>query len=306
MSDTSPAGAGQLRIAVNGIHVNVATAGDGPAVVLLHGFPHTWRLWTELIGPLSLRYRVIAPDLRGFGASTRAPDGYDAGTMATDVEGILDALAEPAAAVVGIDAGTTVAVLLALRRPDRVRRLVVMEGLVGSLPGAEEFLAAGPPWWFGFHAVPGLAETVLTGHEAQYIDWFLAAGTHGRGVSPDVRDAFVNAYTGREALRCAFSYYRALPTSARQIDDAVAGGRLVMPTLAIGAHPVGDALERQLRPIADDLAGHVIPDCGHIIPLDRPRELLGLLTPFLAAGSVPVSSGRPGAAGRSTTGTSAR
>ncbi|WP_410672149.1 alpha/beta fold hydrolase [Amycolatopsis sp. cmx-4-68] len=271
------------RIATNGIHVTVAIAGTGPAVVLQHGFPHTWQLWSEIIGPLSAHHRVIAPDLRGFGASTRAPDGYDAGTLAADLDGILDALEEPTADVVAIDAGTPVAVLLALRRPDRVRRLVVMEALLGSLPGAEDFLAAGPPWWFGFHAVPGLAETVLTGHEAQYIDWFLTAGTHGRGVPPDIRDAFVDAHTGRDALRCAFSYYRALPTSARQLDAAVADHRLTMPTLAIGAHPVGAALERQLRPITDDLTGHVIPDCGHIIPLDRPRELLDLLAPFLAA-----------------------
>ncbi|WP_431875375.1 alpha/beta fold hydrolase [Amycolatopsis sacchari] len=271
------------RIATNGIEANVAVAGTGPAVVLLHGFPHTWRLWSRVIGPLSASHRVIAPDLRGFGGSTRAADGYDAGTLAADVDGILDALGEPTAAVVGIDAGTPVAFLLALRRPDRVRRLVVMESLLGTLPGAEEFLASGPPWWFGFHAVPGLAETVLAGHETEYLDWFLAAGTRGRGVPPDVREAFLAAYTGRDALRCAFSYYRALPESARQIDEATARARLTVPTLAIGAHPVGRSLERQLRPVTDDLTGHLIPDCGHIIPLDRPRELLEILTPFLAA-----------------------
>lgn len=275
----------QRRIAVNGIRLNVATAGEGPAVVLLHGFPHTWRLWSDIIGPLSQQYRVIAPDLRGFGDSTRARDGYDVGALAADVEDMLDVLAEPTAAVVAIDAGTPVAVLLALRRPDRVRRLVAMEATVGSLPGAESFLAAGPPWWFGFHAVPDLAETVLVGHEEQYVDWFLNAGTRGRGVRPDIRRAFLDAYTGTDALRCAFSFYRALPASAHQIDAAVAEGRLTMPALAIGAHPVGGALERQLRPIADDLTGHVIADCGHLIPLDRPRELLALLVPFLAADS---------------------
>jgi len=271
------------QIATNGIHANVAVAGAGPAVVLLHGFPHTWQLWSQVIGPLAAHHRVIAPDLRGFGASTRAPDGYDAATLAADVEGILDALDEPGAAVVAIDAGTAVAVLLALRRPERVRRLVAMEGLLGSLPGAEDFLAAGPPWWFGFHAVPGLAETVLAGQEAAYIDWFLTTGTRGRGVPPDIRDAFIDAYAAPDALRCAFSYYRALPTTARQISDTVARNRLTMPTLAIGAHSVGTALEKQLRPIADDLTGHLIPDCGHIIPLDRPRELLSLLLPFLDA-----------------------
>ncbi|MCO5968974.1 alpha/beta fold hydrolase [Actinoallomurus soli] len=271
------------RVPVNGIEVNVAIAGDGPAVLLLHGFPHTWRLWTDIIAGLSGRYRVIAPDLRGFGASTRAPDGYDAGTLATDAEQLLDALGEPTAAVVGIDAGTPPAFLLGMRRPDRVRRLVLMESLLGRLPGAEDFLAGGAPWWFGFHAVPGLAETVLAGHEAEYIDWFLGSSTRGRGVPPAIRDAFVSAYTGTDALRCAFSYYRALPTSARQIQDAVDSHRLTVPTMAIGAHPVGDALERQLRPVSDDLVGHLIDDCGHIIPLDRPDALLPLLTSFLAA-----------------------
>ncbi|MGW4133218.1 alpha/beta fold hydrolase [Amycolatopsis japonica] len=272
------------RITVNGIRVNVAVAGSGPAVLLLHGFPHTWRLWSEIIGPLSEHHRVIAPDLRGFGDSTRAAEGYDASTLASDVESLLAALGEPSAAVVAIDAGTPVAFLLALRRPELVRRLVLMESLLGSLPGAEDFLAGGPPWWFGFHAVPGLGETVLIGHEAEYVDWFLASGTLGRGVAPEIRDAFVDAYTGGEALRCAFSHYRAMPVSARQIGEAVATRRLAVPTMAIGAHPVGRALERQLRPVTDDLTAHLLPDCGHIIPLDKPGELLRLLTPFLADG----------------------
>jgi pimeloyl-ACP methyl ester carboxylesterase len=159
-----------------------------------------------------------------------------------------------------------------------------MESLLGRLPGGEDFLKAGPPWWFGFHAVPDLAETVLEGSEEQYVDWFLNAGTLGDGVRPPLRDAFVRAYTGREALRCAFSYYRALPQSAEQIERAVAGARLTVPTMAVGAHPVGDALQRQLRPITDDLTGHLIKDCGHIIPLHRPQALLSLLRPFLSPG----------------------
>ncbi|MFJ8019822.1 alpha/beta fold hydrolase [Streptomyces sp. NPDC096311] len=274
------------QVEVNGVELNVAVAGEGPAVLLLHGFPHTWQLWTHVLDRLAGRYRVIAPDLRGCGASARTAGGYDAGTLAADAEALLDTLGETSAAVVGIDAGTPPAFLLALRRPDLVRRLVVMESLVGRLPGAEEFLADGAPWWFGFHAEPGLAESVLTGHEDRYIDWFLDAGTLGQGVDPAVRDAFVHAYTGTEALRCAFSYYRALPESARQIQEAVCTVRLTVPTMAIGAHPVGGALEQQLRPVTDHLTGHVIENCGHIIPLHRPDRLLGLLEPFLApAGS---------------------
>lgn len=274
------------QVEANGVELNVALAGEGPAVLLLHGFPHTWQLWTHVLDELAGRYRVIAPDLRGCGASARTAGGYDAGTLAADAEALLDALGETSAAVVGIDAGTPPAFLLAMRRPDLVRRLVVMESLVGRLPGAEEFLAHGAPWWFGFHSAPGLAESVLTGHEDRYIDWFLDAGTLGQGVDPAVRDAFVHAYTGTEALRCAFSYYRALPESSRQIQEAVRTARLTVPTMAIGAHPVGSALEQQLRPVTDHLSGHVIENCGHVIPLHRPDRLLALLEPFLApAGS---------------------
>jgi pimeloyl-ACP methyl ester carboxylesterase len=267
----------EQRVTANGIDINVVVAGQGPAFLLLHGFPHTWRLWTAVIPHLARHHRVIAPDLRGLGATTRTAGGYDAGTLAADAEALLDALDEPAATVVGIDAGTPPAFLLAMRRPERVRRLVLMESLLGRLPGAEDFLAGGPPWWFGFHAVPGLAETVLAGHEAGYLDWFLDAGTHGRGVPPAIRDHFVAAYTGRDALRSAFGHYRAMPESATQIADATTAGRLTVPTVAIGAHPVGGTLARQLRPVTDDLTAHLIEDCGHIIPLDRPDALVPLL-----------------------------
>jgi len=153
-----------------------------------------------------------------------------------------------------------------------------MESLAGPLPGAEAFLSGGAPWWFGFHAVPGLAENVLQGHEADYLDFFLQAGTLGRGVSPEFRDAVLLAYSGKESLRCAFEHYRALPTSGAQILQAASVGRLTVPTMAVGAHPVGDSLRRQLEPITDDLVGHVIEGSGHIIPQDRSRELLALIS----------------------------
>lgn len=275
----------EQRVRANGIDITVAVTGHGPAFLLLHGFPHTWRLWTAVIPHLARHHRVIAPDLRGLGATTRTEDGYDAGTLAADAEALLDALGEPDATVVGIDAGAPPAFLLAMRHPERVRRLVLMESLLGRLPGAEDFLAGGPPWWFGFHAVPGLAETVLAGREADYIGWFLDAGTRGRGVPPAIRDHFTAAYTGRDALRSAFGHYRAMPESAAQIAHATAAGRLTVPTVAIGAHPVGDTLARQLRPVTDDLTEHLIEDCGHIIPLDRPGALVERLC---------FGTGRPG------------
>lgn len=261
------------RVRTNGVELNVAADGDGPTIMLVHGFPHTWRIWSELIGPLAARHRVLAPDLRGFGDSAPTADGLDAQTLSQDLEGLLD---RPAT-VVAIDAGVPVAFLLALRRPDLVDRLVLIEAMLGTLP-TEGHSAVAPPWWFGFHAVPGLAENVLAGNEAEYVGWFYDQGTRHRGVRPDLREAIAAAYARPGALSRALGCYRTLPHSNAQLTDAVAGTRLTTPTTAIGAAPVGRALEYQLRPISDHLTGHLIPDCGHIVPVDRPQELLAIIT----------------------------
>ncbi|MFI9486136.1 alpha/beta fold hydrolase [Promicromonospora sp. NPDC052451] len=268
-------------VTAHGVDLNVAIAGSGPAVLLLHGFPHTWAVWSPVIPRLAAARTVIAPDLRGLGDSQRTAGGYDAATTVADAVAVLDALDVATADVVGIDLGASTATLLALTAPARVRRLVAMEGLVGTLPGAEDFLRDGAPWWFGFHSVPGLAEHVLAGNEAPYLDFFLRAGTRGHGVDAAFRAEVHRTYAGTGSLRSAFEYYRALPASAAQIADAAAG-RLTMPVMTVGAAPVGDATFRQLSRLADDIVGHVVPDCGHIIPQDRPRELAALLEAFLA------------------------
>jgi len=188
------------HVEANGIRLQVATAGEGSPILLLHGWPHTWFLWHKVMPELARHHRVIAPDLRGIGGSTRAAEGYDLHTLSDDMAGLLAALDARHAVAVGIDAGAPIAWMLAMRHGDHVRKLVVMESLIGALPGAEAFLAKGPPWWFGFHAVPGLAETVLPGHEGPYLDWFFTSGTwRGRGIDQRARAAFVQAYTGADA-----------------------------------------------------------------------------------------------------------
>ncbi|MBT0770061.1 alpha/beta hydrolase [Kineosporia sp. J2-2] len=266
------------RIRTGDVELNVAVQGEGPAVVLLHGFPHTWRVWEPVVPALARTRTVIAPDLRGLGDSSRPEKNYTAGDVAGDVIGLLDEFGIGQAALVGIDLGTPAAFLAALRHPRRISRLVLAESLVGTLPGAERFT---PPWWFGFHAVPGLAETVLAGHEAEYLDFFLRAGTLGDGAGAGFTAAVHEAYSAPGALRAAFEHYRAFPESARQIDEAVAGARLRVPTLCVGAFPVGEATFRQVRPVADDVRGTVLDGCGHIVPQHRPQALLGVLEEFL-------------------------
>lgn len=272
------------RVHANGIGMQVATMGAGPPVLLLHGWPFTWFVWRRLMPALAASgYRALAPDLRGVGGTDCPTDGYDLHTLADDAAGLLRALDAEHAAVVGFDLGAAPAWMLAMRHPGAVRRLVLMEALLGSLPGAEEFLAHGAPWWFGFHAAPGLAETVLAGNEGAYLDWFFTNHTAGRrGVDPRARDVFVQAYSGLDKLRGGFEHYRAFPVHAAQIAAAVRERRLTVPTMALGGGVVGDALHKQLAPVSDQLTGHIIPDCGHIIPEEQPEALAAAVLSFIA------------------------
>ncbi|GAA3085175.1 pimeloyl-ACP methyl ester carboxylesterase [Kribbella aluminosa] len=266
------------RMAIDDLEFHVVVAGEGTAVVLLHGWPHTSYLWHRIAPPLARNRLVVAPDLRGLGASERTNSGRDAATLAADVIRLLDALDVDEAAVVAIDAAVPPAFLAALQHPDRVSRLILMEGL---LPGVANDL--GPPWWFGFHSVPGLAETVLLGHEADYLDWFLTGPSIRRDIGADARANFIAAYTGRDALSAGFDLYRESAVSAAQIHDALTTTRLTVPTLAISGGIVGDAIHSQLVPFADNLTHTAVPDCGHIIPLEQPDALASAITSFLAS-----------------------
>ncbi|MEV0355079.1 alpha/beta hydrolase [Nocardia sp. NPDC050697] len=265
-----------------GAELRVQVSGAGAPVLLLHGWPHTRRLWDHVVPELAKHHTVLAPDLPGLGESTAPYGGYGADAIAADLGAILDAARAEPAAVVAIDLAVPPAFVFALTAPERVAALVLMESLLVPLPGAEEFLAE-PPWWFGFHGVPGLAEAVLPGGEDAYLSYFLTEHTfERRGIDPEIHADFVRAYTGREALARGFGYYRAAHGNAELIARATASTRLTVPTLALGGNVVGPALGRQLAGVADDLEAHIVPECGHLIPLEQPAALLDLLVPFLS------------------------
>jgi pimeloyl-ACP methyl ester carboxylesterase len=264
--------------------MHVATAGAGQAVLLVHGIPHTWFLWRRVIAHLAERFFVIAPDLRGLGGTERARSGFDVATVAGDLTGLLDVLGIANVAAVGIDLGVQTAFMLSMSSPARVRCVALMEGLVGALPGAESFLSRGAPWWFGFHSVPELPETLIVGHEATYVDYFLTNGTYERrGVAEEAREAFVRAYSGRESIRCLCEHYRAMPESARQIREVTRSRKLDVPTLAIAGGIVGNALAGQLHAVTTNLSTAVMDGAAHIIPEDQPEQLLSTIEPFIAS-----------------------
>ena len=268
---------------VNGIRIHYATAGQGEALLLLHGWPFTWYTWRLVLPALAQHYTVIMPDLRGIGQTSRPATGYDSRTRAADAAGLLLHLGFEQACVMGHDLGVEVAFMTALAYPQLVRKLVLSEAIVGGLPGAEAFLQKAP-WWFSFHAVPDLPEEVLAGNEERYLNWFYQHSTYQqRGVAAEARAEYVAAYTGTEALRGGFQHYRAFPQNRQQVAEVLAQGqRLVCPTLAVCGNVVGEVLFNQLRPIADILETHLVPECGHVVQEEQPEELLRLLLEFLA------------------------
>ncbi|GLY03461.1 hydrolase [Actinoplanes sp. NBRC 101535] len=271
-------GATARRVPVDGVELAVETVGQGPAVLLLHGFPHTRAIWRDVAPRLAdAGFQAIVPDLHGLGDSTPALRGYEAPAVAADLLRVLDALGVVEAHAVGVDLGVGPAFALAAACPERVASLTLSEGLLGVLPGAEEFLRQGPPWWFGFHQAPGgLAEDVLENSAERYIRFFLAAGSR-HGLPDDLTRVLVEAYRSRTSLANAFDHYRAMPATAAWIETWARDRRLGMPVLAVGGGAIAGATARQLEPITDRLTRHVLEDCGHITPIDQPGAFAELL-----------------------------
>ncbi len=123
-------------VRVNDLKVHYFEAGQGPPVVLLHGFPETWYCWRHEIPELSSRYRLIVPDLRGYGETEKPPSGYDRRTMANDIVALMQHCRISKVAIAGHDRGARVATRLAKDHPDAVDRLVVMDNIPNAVEPA--------------------------------------------------------------------------------------------------------------------------------------------------------------------------
>jgi len=259
-------------------------AGEGPPVVLLHGWPQTSHCWHRIVEPLARDHTVITPDLRGYGRTDKPRDGYDKRTMATDVSELVHALGFDSAAVVGHDRGGRVAHRWALDRPAEVERLAVLD----IVPTREMWrrLDAGIAqgyWHWLFHLQPDLPELLAGKDIAGYLGYFFERWTHQR-LDPGAIEEYVRAFSAPGALRASFDDYRASFPHDAEHDDADAGRTLTMPVLALwgetgllGSLPTVDIW----REYAEDVTGHALPECGHFLAEEQPEATLDHLTRFL-------------------------
>jgi pimeloyl-ACP methyl ester carboxylesterase len=273
----------ERRVLINGITVNVALDGPegGPPVLLLHGFPDRWSLWRHQIPALAAAgYRVVAPDLRGFGESDRPAEvaDYAMRTLVGDVTGLLDERGLAQARVVGHDWGAGLAWSVANAVPHRVSSLAVLSvghGYTKAAAGAEQRQRSWYMLWFLF---PGVAEQVMPEHDWRFLrDWAW------NGMSTEDTEQQIRDLSRPGALTAALNWYRANIDPARYVMlDAPQRFRPVTcPTMGIWSTDDPTLGETQMKASADYVTGpwryERVEGVGHWIPVlapDRVNELL--------------------------------
>ncbi|TWF76127.1 pimeloyl-ACP methyl ester carboxylesterase [Pseudonocardia hierapolitana] len=270
----------------DGIELNAAVGGDGPPLVLLHGFPETHLMWRHVAPVLAEHRTVVCPDLRGYGASSKPEavddDTYSKRTMAADVVGMADALGFARFALVGHDRGAHVAFRAGLDQPDRVSHL----GILDILPTLDTWnVLHGVSAAVAFHLYlmaqpPGLPEQMIRASSDAFFGYFLDAWSSNPDAIPaDVRAEYLRAC--RDAVPSIVADYRATATVDIEHDraDLDAGNRLTMPVTVVQQDwgtQLGFDAAATWRPWATDLQ-HVTTRAGHFMAEEAPQDVAELV-----------------------------
>lgn len=204
-----------LTVEVNGASFHVARAGEGPALLLLHGWPEFWLTWEPLMHRLANRYSLIAPDLRGFGDSDKPAGPFGVDGHAADMLALLDALGIQRAGVVGHDVGGAAMLQLARRNPERLAGLFFFDFVypgIGSRMGTPDRL--NEIWYHSFHQMRMAPAIVGATREScrAYIGHFLHHWAHHKDAHDDVLEAYTDNFLKPGNLDGGFAYYKAAHT----------------------------------------------------------------------------------------------
>ncbi|MFG1606819.1 alpha/beta fold hydrolase [Actinoplanes sp. NPDC049265] len=268
------------RIPVDGdVALNVAVGGDGPPIVLLHGFPQTHLMWRHVAADLATDHTVICPDLRGYGGSDKPADGYSKRRMAADIVALAAELGHDRFELAGHDRGALVAFRAGLDHPDRITRLTLLD-IVPTLDMWD--VLHGVQAAVGFHLFlmaqpPGLPETLIGAAPDAFFGYFLDIWTKDpTAIPPEVRAEYLNAH-----VPSIVADYRASATVDIADDEAdrAAGRTLTMPVTVLqqdwGAQLGYDAAA-VWRPWAPNLT-HQLVSCGHFMAEEAPKLVVEAL-----------------------------
>ena len=269
-------------VAVDGGTVSVTVGGNGPPVLLIHGYAESARMWRPLAKELAPRFTVIAPDLPGFGNSSIPKDRIDMKTAAERVHSAVNALGFKKVKVVGHDIGLMVAYAYAAMYPLEVEKLALMDAF---LPGVGDWRAVYDSpgiWHFRFYGVT--PEALVKGRERIYFKhfWNDFAADKTRSIPEADRRAYTAEYARPGRMAAGFAYFASFPKTATDFAE-LAKTQLAMPVLSIGgAKANGNALGAQAKLVAANVTVIILQDTGHWILEESPKETIAALVDFLS------------------------
>lgn len=267
---------------VNGVRLHYLTAGAGEPVLLLHGYAQTSHMWRPLIAELARTRLVIAPDLRGFGASDKPEGGYDKKSLAQDIHALIASLGLSQLAVAGHDIGLMVAYAYAAQYRAEVSRIALMDAFLPGVGDWTHVWLLRDLWHFHFYGKTPLA--LVEGRERIYFEhfWNDFAADPAHSVSEADRQIYAAAYAQPGGMAAGFEVFRAFEQDARDF-TGFAATKLAMPMLVLsGEKASGDFLIDQGRLVAEDVEGVIVKGSGHWL-MDEARDqvvpkLVGFLT----------------------------
>jgi pimeloyl-ACP methyl ester carboxylesterase len=278
-------------VAANGVRFHVVAEGpeEAPLLLCLHGFPELWYSWRHVLARLSKRFRVVAPDLRGYGESDKPPSGYDAATLARDVRELVGALGRSRCFLVGHDWGGVVAYETAMRHPECVERLIILNAphpatfARALLTNPRQLLRS---WYIFLFQVPGLPERLLAAGDGRAIE---RAFDNVPGITDEDRQVYRKAMLRPGALEKALEYYRVAfrhALSPRRLFARLP--RIVAPTLVLWGEEdpaLGSELTHGMERLFEGpLTVRYLPGVGHWTQQEAPEEVCRAIGSFLSEG----------------------
>jgi pimeloyl-ACP methyl ester carboxylesterase len=272
-------------VEVRGTRLHLAEYGAGAPLLMLHGFPQHWYAWHKVVALLPEGYRIICPDLRGFGWSETTPRGYDMDALAQDALALLDALGLERVGLVGHDWGGQLGFRLCLRAPERFSGYLALN-ITHPWPRHRAVLPNLWRMWFtAFVEYPVIGRAVLR-HWPGFTRFLLRHQVADPAVWTEADLAEYAAATSASAAAAQSLFWQYV---LHDIPALVRGTRrrqrLTVPTLLLGGERDNVVVPSMLagsEPYADDLTVRLVPGAGHYLPQERPEEVAEAVRTFFA------------------------